>query len=132
MNVWWILAIIFVIASIIFAIFAKREKGIVLAVCTFLSIIITVMTMIIAVVFPLSAKQDIIMFEAIKSTIAITGPVIDDDVEKEMIEKANNWLEYANDDLDKFGIFSKYYKSGINKLEPIEVTDEKWYANCKY
>lgn len=119
MSAWWILTIVGVIASAVFAILASRERGIVYAVSTFFTILATAICAIIAIVFPLMAKKDILVFEATKTTLTFTEHFMDDVVVSELVENSNAWLTDAKADIRTYGIFSKYYNSGVENLEYI-------------
>lgn len=119
MSAWWILTIIFTVATIVFAVLANRERGITFAVSVFFTIMSAVTSMVIAIVFPLMAKKDILIFEATKTTITLTEPFMDDAVVAKTIENANNWLTHAKADIRTYGVFSKYYKSGVDELDYI-------------
>lgn len=119
MSAWWILTIILTVATIVFAVLANRERGIIFAVSVFFTIMSAVTSMVIAIAFPLMAKKDILIFEATKTTITLTEPFMDDVVVAKTIENANNWLTHAKADVRTYGVFSKYYKSGVDELDYI-------------
>jgi hypothetical protein len=121
MSAWWILTIILTIATIVFAVLANRERGIIFAISVFFTIMSATTSMIIAVAFPLMAKKDILIFEATKTTLTLTESFMDDAVVSEMIENANSWLTHAKADIRTYGVFSKYYKSGVDELDYITI-----------
>ena len=124
MSVWWILTVILVLGSITLCIFASKERGIIFAVSTLFSIMLTIICAINAVAFPLLAKKDILMFKATKTTISLTESFMNEEVLHETVENANAWLTSAKADIRTFGIFSKYYKSGVEDLDYIVLKNE--------
>lgn len=124
MSAWWILTIILALGSIIFGVLANKEKGIIFAIHTLFSIMLTILCAINAVAFPLIAKKDILMFEATKTTISLTESFMNEEVLHETVESANAWLTNAKADIRTYGVFSKYYKSGVEDLEYIVLKNE--------
>lgn len=124
MNGWYLLGIIAAMAAILFAIFARHEKGIAFAISTFIAMLATVVFVLIAVITPLVAKKNILLFEATKFTVETVGPITGYEDYTDEIESANRWLANAQYSLNTYGIFSKYYGSKISELTPIDIAKE--------
>lgn len=123
-NGWIILVAIFAIATIVFAILASQEKGIVFAVAMYLSMVIAVVSMATAIVGPLLAKKHILYHESLELTVEVAGPIVGYERFEESVAKSNQWLTDANNKLNTFGIFSMYYGSNIEELEYIVIPND--------
>lgn len=124
MSIWFILFILLAIATIITAILAKNEKGIVFAILTYVQILLCTVCLVVAIVFPLSANKNIRAFKITAKTVETLGPVVGYEYFEEEIAKANEWLIEANDNLQTYGLFSKYFNTELSELEEIIVPTE--------
>lgn len=124
MSIWLILFILLAIATIITAILAENEKGIVFAILTYVQLLLCTVCLVVAIVFPLSAKKNIVAFKITAKTVETLGPVVGYEDFEEEIAKANEWLIEANDNLRKYGAFSKYFNTELSELEEITVPTE--------
>lgn len=121
MNGWILLGIILGVGTLIFAIFASREKGVAFAVAMYLSLVFTVVSIATGIIGPLLAKRNILYHEALSLTVEVAGPIVGYERFEESVAKSNEWLNDANNKLNTFGIFSMYYGSKIEELVLIEI-----------
>lgn len=124
MNIYYIFLAVFAVATVVFTILARFEKGILFSSMSFLTILLTLLSTVLSIALPLLAKKDILIFEATKTYITFAESFVDDDVIQERMDKANAWLVEAKQDLEAFGIFSKYYTTNLKELEPIVINKE--------
>ena len=123
MNGWVILSIFCAVLSVIFAIGAGKERGIVVSVLTFLAIVGAIFLLAVSITFPLLGKKDILYFKSLEATVKYVGPVSGYEELVEPVTEVNVWLDEAKSDLDKYGIFSRYYKTDVKELEPIVIPE---------
>ena len=124
MNGWMILAIVLLLATVIIAALASKEKGIIFAVCTYLCLVLSVGAIAISIAFPLIGKKEIIEYKLLQTSVETIGAITGYDNFVEPVDKANAWLIKASENLEKFGIFSKYYKTDLTDLELIVIPKE--------
>lgn len=122
-NGWIILVIIFMVGTIVFAILASQEKGIIFAVAMYLSMVLTVVSIATCIAGPLLAKKHILYHESLALTVEVAGPIVGYERFEESVAKSNQWLTDANKKLNTFGIFSMYYGSKIEELEYIVIPE---------
>jgi hypothetical protein len=123
MNGWAILSIVCAVLSVIFAILAGKERGIVVSVLTFLAIVGAILLIAVSITLPLLGKKDVLYFKSLETTVKYVGPVTGYEELVEPVAEVNVWLDEAKSDLDKYGIFSRYYKTDVKELEPIVIPE---------
>lgn len=121
MNGWAILSIVCAVLSVIFAILAGKERGIVVSVLTFMAIVGAILLIAVSITLPLLGKKDVLYFKSLEATVKYAGPVTGYEELVEPVTEVNVWLDEAKSDLDKYGIFSRYYKTDVKELEPIVI-----------
>ena len=124
MNGWMIIAIVLLITTVVIAALASKEKGIVFAICTYLCLILSVAVIAISIAFPLIGKKEIIEYKLLQTSVETIGVITGYDNFVEPVDEANAWLIKASENLEKFGIFSKYYKTDLTNLELIVIPEE--------
>ena len=119
-----IIAIVLLITTVVIAALASKEKGIVFAICTYLCLILSVAVIAISIAFPLIGKKEIIEYKLLQTSVETIGVITGYDNFVEPVDEANAWLIKASENLEKFGIFSKYYKTDLTNLELIVIPEE--------